>query len=95
MINCSLLKKSSINLVLFLEVDGEELIKRLINRGKTSGRTDDSDESIQRKRQEVYRTETLPVASHYAKLNKVVNIDGMGTVEEIFARLEKEIDAKL
>lgn len=89
------LKKSSISLVLFLEVDSEELIKRLINRGKTSGRTDDSDESIQRKRQEVYKTETLPVASHYAKLNKVVNVDGMGTVEEIFARLEKQIDAKL
>lgn len=87
------LKKSSINRVLFLEVDGEELIKRLINRGKTSGRTDDSDEAIQRKRQEVYKNETLPVAAHYEKLDKVVRVDGMGTVEEIFARLESEIDA--
>ena len=89
------LKKSAIKLVLFLEVDSEELIKRLINRGKTSGRSDDSDESIQRKRQEVYKTETLPVAAHYAKLDKVVNINGMGTVEEIFARLEKQIDKNL
>src|SRR5690606_26427231 len=52
-------KGSSIATVLFLEVNEEELIKRLINRGKTSGRTDDADESIQRRRQEVYKNETL------------------------------------
>ncbi len=85
------LKKSAISLVLFLEVDEEELIKRLINRGKTSGRTDDSDESIQRKRQEVYKRETLPVAAHYEKLKKVVHVNGMGSVEEIFERLEEKI----
>ena len=77
--------------MLFLEVDEEELIKRLINRGKTSGRTDDSDESIQRKRQEVYKRETLPVAAHYEKLKKVVHVNGMGSVEEIFERLEEKI----
>ncbi len=85
------LKKSAISLVLFLEVDEEELIKRLINRGKTSGRSDDSDESIQRKRQEVYKRETLPVAVHYEKLKKVVHVNGMGSVEEIFSRLEEKI----
>lgn len=85
------LKKSAISLVLFLEVDEEELIKRLINRGKTSGRSDDSDESIQRKRQEVYKRETLPVAAHYEKLKKVVHVNGMGSVEEIFSRLEEKI----
>lgn len=85
------LKKSAISLVLFLEVDEEELIKRLINRGKTSGRTDDTDESIQRKRQEVYKRETLPVAAHYEKLKKVVHVNGMGSVEEIFERLEEKI----
>ncbi len=85
------LKKSPINLVLFLEVNSEELIKRLINRGKTSGRSDDTDENIQRNRQEVYKRETLPVAEHYGKQGIVVKVDGMGTVEEIFARLENEI----
>lgn len=89
------LKKSAISLVLFLEVDEEELIKRLIHRGKTSGRTDDSDEAIQRKRQEVYKTETLPVAAHYGKLKKVVRIDGMGGIDEIFARLSSQIDARI
>lgn len=89
------LKKSEIALVLFLEVDGEELIKRLIHRGKTSGRSDDADESIQRKRQEVYRNETLPVAGHYSKMKKVVQVDGMGEIDEVFARLSAQIDKKL
>ncbi|MFN4313899.1 MAG: adenylate kinase [Chitinophagaceae bacterium] len=89
------LKKSAIDLVLFLEVDEEELIKRLINRGKTSGRSDDSDEVIQRRRQEVYKTETLPVASHYSKLKKVVRLNGMGSINEIFDRLADEIDSRI
>ncbi|MFC0773743.1 adenylate kinase [Terrimonas alba] len=89
------LKKSEIALVLFLEVNEDELIKRLVHRGKTSGRTDDADENIQRKRQEVYKNETLPVAAYYAKSKKVVNIDGIGTVEEIFARLSAQVDKKM
>jgi adenylate kinase len=89
------LKKSEISLVLFLEVDEEELIKRLVHRGKTSGRTDDADENIQRKRQEVYKNETLPVATHYGKLKKVVTIDGIGTIDDIFARLAFHIEKKI
>ena len=89
------LKKSSIHLVLFLEVDDEELITRLVHRAKTSGRTDDADESIQRKRQEVYRNETLPVAGHYGKHKKVVHVNGMGEVTEIFGQLSTHIDRKM
>ena len=89
------LKKSEISVVLFLEVDEEELIKRLVHRGKTSGRTDDADENIQRKRQEVYKNETLPVAAYYSKLKKVVTIDGMGSIDEIFSRLSSQIDKKI
>jgi len=89
------LKKSEIGVVLFLEVDEEELIKRLVHRGKTSGRTDDSDENIQRKRQEVYKNETLPVAAYYSKLKKVVTIDGMGSIEEIFSRLSSQIEKRI
>lgn len=89
------LKKSEISIVLFLEVDEEELIKRLVHRGKTSGRTDDADENIQRKRQEVYKNETLPVAAYYSKFKKVVTIDGMGTIDEIFSRLSSQIDKKI
>ncbi len=89
------LKKTGIETVLFLNVDEEELIKRLVHRGKTSGRSDDTDENVQRKRQEVYRNETLPVAAFYKKQNKVVNIKGMGTVEEIFSSLSEIIDKKI
>jgi len=89
------LKKSAISLVLFLEVNEDELITRLIHRGKTSGRSDDADENIQRKRQDVYKKETLPVAAHYSKLKKVVNVDGIGTIEEIFNRLSSQIEKKI
>jgi adenylate kinase len=89
------LKRSDISLVLFLEVNEDELIKRLVNRAKTSGRTDDADEAIQRKRQDVYKNETLPVASHYARAKKVVTVNGIGTIDEIFTRLCTYIDKKL
>ena len=89
------LKKSEIGLVLFLDVNEEELIKRLVQRGKTSGRTDDADENIQRKRQEVYKNETLPVAAHYSKAKKVMNVNGIGSIDDIFSRLSGHIDKKI
>jgi adenylate kinase len=76
-------------------VDEEELLKRLILRGKTSGRSDDADEKILRSRQEVYKKETLPVAAYYAKAKKVTHVDGMGGVDEIFERLCSQIDGKI
>ena len=89
------LKKSEIALVLFLEVNEDELIKRLVNRAKTSGRTDDADENVQRKRQEVYKNETLPVAIYYARSKKVVNINGIGGIDEIFSALSAQIEKKI
>jgi adenylate kinase len=89
------LKKTGINNVLILDVDEEELLKRLILRGKTSGRSDDADEGILRSRQDVYKKETLPVAAYYSKAGKVTNIDGMGGINEIFDRLCSQIDKKM
>jgi adenylate kinase len=89
------LKKTEISKVLVLEVDEEELIKRLVLRGKTSGRSDDADEKVQRNRQEVYKKLTLPVANHYAKSKKVTVVDGMGDVQDIFERLSAHIDKKM
>jgi len=89
------LKKSSIALVLFLDVNEDELIQRLVNRGKTSGRSDDADETIQRKRQDVYKQETLPVAAHYEKSKKVIHINGMREIDEVFADLADHIDNKI
>ena len=89
------LKKTEIGKVLMLDVDEEELIKRLVLRGKTSGRSDDADENIQRNRQEVYKKETLPVAAYYSKSGKVAKVDGMGSISEIFDRLSFHIDKKI
>ena len=89
------LKKTAITQVLMLEVDEEELIKRLVHRGKTSGRSDDADENVQRKRQEVYRKETLPVAEYYSREKKLKQINGMGTIGEIFERLSASIEKKI
>lgn len=85
-------KQSEVSHVLFLDVDEEELIRRLVNRGKTSGRTDDADENVQRKRQEVYKKNTLPVAEYYSKSDKVRLIAGTGGIEDIFARICEVIE---
>ena len=87
-------KGTSIHLVLFLVVNEEELIKRLVRRAETSTRLDDKNPDIQRKRQQVYKNETLPVASYYNGFNKVSRLDGEGTVDAIFDRLANVIDAK-
>jgi adenylate kinase len=89
------LKKAEIGLVLILDVDEDELIRRLVLRGKTSGRSDDADENIQKKRQQVYKEETFPVAAYYEKTKKLVHIHGMGEIDKIFESLCTEIDKKL
>jgi len=89
-----LLKNAETDLVIILDVNEEELIKRLVNRAKTSGRSDDADENVQRKRQEVYKRDTFPVATHYQKMKKLVHVDGMGEIDQIFQRLCSIIDKK-
>ena len=75
-----------------LNVDDEELVKRLLNRGKDSGRADDQDESIIRNRIKVYNEKTLPVASYYDEQGKFVAVEGVGSIDEIFDRLCAVID---
>ena len=70
-----------------LHVDEQETIQRLINRGKTSGRSDDNEETI-RKRLEVYHRQTEPVADYYRKIDKYRQVDGMGNIDEIFERID-------
>jgi adenylate kinase len=88
------LKDTEIGVVLALQVPDEELISRMLNRAKTSGRADDADENVQRNRLEIYKRDTLPVAAHYSKQDKVVNIPGVGTIAEIFGRLSTEIESR-
>lgn len=89
-----LLKKhnASLDIVVGLEVEEDELIARLINRGKTSGRSDDNMETI-KKRLEVYNNQTNPLRNHYKEQGKYVSIHGMGSVEDIFGRIKEAIDA--
>lgn len=89
------LKKTNIATVLALDVNEEELIKRLLNRGKTSGRSDDVDESVIRKRLAVYNNETAPVADHYKRSRKYQTVKGEGTIDEIFSSLSEAIDKKM
>lgn len=89
------LKGTEIALVLALEVTEEELVKRLLNRGKTSGRSDDTDESVIRKRFAVYTNETEPVASHYKKERKFQSVKGEGSVDEIFNTVCTAINKKM
>ncbi|HEV8084532.1 MAG TPA: adenylate kinase [Chitinophagaceae bacterium] len=89
------LKHTSINVMLALDVSEEELVKRLVKRGETSGRTDDNNEQVIRTRITEYNKKTSPVAEYYKKANKVVMIKGEGTVEEIFVGLTKEIDSRM
>jgi len=86
------LKKTGIALVLALEVSEKELINRLLNRGKTSGRSDDNSEDVIRKRFAVYTNETSPVADYYKKSRKFKSIQGEGSVDEINAALRQAID---
>jgi adenylate kinase len=88
-------KLNEINVVLALEVTEEELVKRLLGRGATSGRSDDTNETIIRARIKEYHDKTTAVATYYAQFNKVVSVKGEGTVESIYADLKKEIDARI
>jgi adenylate kinase len=72
--------------VIALTVDPEELIERLLERAKISGRTDDT-EVVIRHRQGIYTTETEPLLDVYRKRGILHEIDGMGTVEEVGARI--------
>ncbi len=88
-------KNTAIHVFLSLEVSEEELVKRLSNRGLTSGRSDDTNEEVIRARIAEYHKKTSIVADYYQQFDKVVKIKGEGTVEEIFNRLCFEIDKRL
>jgi adenylate kinase len=85
---------SPIQVLLALQVSKTELIKRLLNRGLTSRRSDDANEGVIDSRIDEYERKTAAVADHYKKLDKVVYIPGEGTVDEIFNALSHEIDTR-
>ena len=82
-----------VDVMLSLSVPDEELVKRLLLRGKDSGRADDSNEDVIRNRISVYKAQTAVVAEYYAAQNKYVEINGVGDIDEIFNRLCAAIDS--
>jgi adenylate kinase len=78
-------------IALSLKVDEEQIIQRLAKRATEEGRADDT-EAVIRNRLRVYRDQTAPVAGHYRSTGMLVEVDGMGTIEEINQRLVAAID---
>ncbi|RYG47588.1 MAG: adenylate kinase [Chitinophagaceae bacterium] len=89
------LRGEEISVMLALEVSEEELVKRLLKRGETSGRSDDNNEQVIRARIVEYRNKTAAVADYYKQFDKVVMVKGEGSIETIFQSLCSEIDARL
>jgi adenylate kinase len=88
-------KGTSIAVVLALQVGQDELVKRLLNRGLTSGRSDDTKEDVILARLTEYEKKTAAVADYYKKYDKVVFIKGEGSIDEIFDSLSDAIDRRM
>ena len=84
-------KGTAISAMLALEVDNEELVKRLLIRGKESGRPDDQNEEIIRNRVNEYNNKTLPLKKYYSEQGKFHSINGIGTIDSIFKQLVERI----
>lgn len=84
--------QANVTSMIALEVDEDELVIRLLERGKSSGRPDDQDEAIIRNRFKVYNDETSPLADFYAQKGKFIAVKGKGSIDEIFQNLCKAID---
>ena len=79
-----------VSVVIGLEVDDEELVKRIVERGKTSGRADDNAETA-KKRLQTYYAQTLPLKEFYENQGKYVKIKGVGTIDGIYADIRAAI----
>ncbi|WGK63587.1 adenylate kinase [Croceiramulus getboli] len=86
-------KGTEVSAMIALEVDDEVLVQRLLERGKTSGRADDGDETIIRNRIAVYYQETAILKDYYKKQDKYYGVDGVGSLEEITERLSEVIES--
>lgn len=80
----------ALDAVLELTVDEEAVVQRLIKRAEIEGRSDDTEQVI-RERQAIYRKETAPLAELYGQRGLLVQVDGMGEVDEVTARIEQAL----
>lgn len=86
-------KGTEVAKLLSLRVGDEEIIRRILERGKTSGRSDDQNPDIIQNRINTYTEQTAAVQGYYAEQGKAEEIDGIGSIEEIFEALCSKIDA--
>ena len=82
-----------VTLMVDMHVPEEELVRRILLRGKDSGRADDASEEIIRNRITVYHDQTAVVGAYYAKQNKYFEVDGLGSMDEVFDRIRRVVDA--
>ena len=81
-----------VDIMVDIHVPEEELVRRILLRGKDSGRADDASEEVIRGRLDVYHRQTAVVADYYAGQNKYALVDGVGTMDEVFDRIAAVID---
>ena len=81
-----------VDIMIDIRVPEEELVKRILLRGKDSGRADDASEEVIRGRLDVYHKQTAIVSDYYTAQNKYASVDGVGTMDEVFDRIAAIID---
>lgn len=82
----------SVDIMIYMDVPEEELVRRILLRGKDSGRADDASEDVIRNRIEVYNQQTAIVADYYRAQGKYVAVPSLGTIDEVFNRIAAEIE---
>ena len=82
-----------IDALIMLEVPEEEIVRRILKRGKDSNRSDDNDENVVRTRFQVYQSKTAPIYNYYEKKGKAYKISGLGTIDDIFSCLREAVDS--
>ena len=82
-----------VDIMVDIHVPEEELVRRILLRGKDSGRADDASEDVIRNRIKVYREQTEVVGAYYARQNKYFEVDGVGSMDEVFDRICRVVDA--
>ena len=89
-----MLEGRSLDAVVLLEADADEVVARLLKRAALEGRSDDTEDVI-RHRQEVYTAQTAPLVELFAERGILVRVDGLGTVEEVAERIAAGLDARI
>lgn len=89
-----MLKKmgDSVDVMIYMDVPEQELVQRILLRGKDSGRADDASEEIIRNRIEIYNQQTAIVAEYYRAQGKYIAVPSLGTIDEVFERIATEIE---